>query len=153
MFRIAEMIAVGRLAGAVALLAGIAGCGGGSGTPQSGGPTASHGGLLQPLPNSSGLVELAFEPVDPAAKGAKAKGRIVAYFSNPNGDGPPTASVSEVAFTDASGKPVALAEKASAGTGARYESPELTLPSAAELHGKLAGKIGGESFEVVNRPR
>lgn len=153
MSSIARMIAAGRAIGVAFSLSVVLGCGA-SQPSDAGGPTASHGGLLQPLPDSIGLVELAFEPTDPAVRGPKSKGRIVAYFSNAKGDGPPAASVSDIAFTDASGKPVALAEKPGAGTGAsRYESTELTFPAAAELHGRLAGKIGGESFEVVNRPR
>ena len=153
MSSIASMIAAGRAIGVVVSLSVVVGCGG-SPSSDVGGPTASHGGLLQPLPKASGLVELAFEPTDSALRGPKSKGRIVAYFSNPKGDGPPAAAISEVAFTDASDKPVALAEKPDAEAGSsRYESTELTLPAAAELHGRLAGKIGGESFEVVNRPR
>ncbi len=133
----------------------LLGCGGSSVTPSgAGGQVASHGGNVMALPRDGGLVELVFQPIDAKAKGAKAKGKVVAFFTALDGAGPPPTSPRDVAFTDENGKRYSLtASSAEASGPMRFESPEVTLPSATELNGRLTGTVGAETFDLVNRPR
>lgn len=132
----------------------VLGCGGGPSNLDTAGPRPSHGGNMMELPGSAGLVELAFERSDAGTKGAKAKGKIVAYFTGKGGTGNPATEPSDVVFTDDTGKTYPLAPKAGgAGDGSRFESAEASIPAASELTGQISGKIGPQSFTLVNRPR
>ncbi len=143
------MIRTRLLTVAAILLGGtLAGCG-----PQelkSAGPEPRHGGTLQELPDGAGYVELVVEPADPAIKGARAKGRVLAVFVNPDGSAPPSPAPTDVTFTDEKGKSHSLSPAEAAGT---FASEPVALPIGADPTGTLAAKLGGKDVSIINRPR
>lgn len=123
-----------------------AGCGG-SGPPATRGVPASHGGTLLPLPDGSGFVEVVVEPDNPKGGGPKAKGRLVMFFLNRDGSGPPTPAPAGVTFTDDAGKTYPLSPKAAADS-ARFESAAATFPVGRDLSGELKATTGGRAVSI-----
>ena len=136
---------------ATLLLLGAGGCGG-SLVATGGGPRPAHGGTLLELPGKAGFVELIVEPAGAQAKG-RAKGKIVAYFTGPDGTGAPAQAPGDVTFTDEAGKKHALKAGSDSSSASKFESDPVILAVGGEPTGTLEAKVVGESVSLVNRPR
>jgi hypothetical protein len=133
------------------LLLPAGGCGGPFGTTGSG-PRPAHGGSFLELPDKAGYVELIVEPAGAQAKG-RAKGKIVAYFTGPDGTGTPSQAPGDVAFTDEKGKKYTLKSASDASSASKFESDPVTLAVGGEPTGTLEAKVGEQAVSLVNRPR
>lgn len=128
----------------------LIGCGGVD--TSKGGPQPSHGGVLLPVGDGAGLVEMVFQPENTKARG-KVKGKVAAYFLASDGSGPLDPAPTEVSFTDESGKTYPLSAKAGESSTAGFESEPLTLSTGIDPAGRLELKLGGEAITVENRSR
>ena len=138
-------------ASASLLFLGAGGCGG-SLVATGSGPRPAHGGTLLELPDKSGFVELIVEPAGAQAKG-RAKGKIVAYFTGPDGTRSPGQAPGDVTFTDESSKKHALKASSDGSSASKFESEPVTLAVGGEPTGTLEAKVGGQAVSLVNRPR
>jgi hypothetical protein len=111
------------------------------------GVTPSHGGLLLPLPNQKGFVEILVE----SDKTSKSQGHIVAYFVNGDGSAATDPAPTNVSFKSDDGKTVPLAAESkpdASSKGAKFASaPGTYLPGRA-LAGSLTASLGGESVDL-----
>ena len=133
------------------LLIALGGCGnlvGGGGS----GPVASHGGTLLELPSRAGFVELMVEKADANAKGRRVLGKVVAYFTNKEGNAALEPVPTDVVFVDEGGKAHPMTVKTGESSAARFESEPISL-ALGEPTGKIEAKVGGESVSLQNRPR
>jgi len=135
---------LGRILCAAAACA--AGCGG-SGPSDARGVPASHGGTVMPLPGGSGYVEILVAAGSPNDAGPKSRGRVVAYFLNTDGSGPPSPPPADVTFTDEAGKSYPLTPKAG-GDAARFETGPGAFPVGRDLSGELKATIGGQAVST-----
>jgi hypothetical protein len=136
---------------ALAVLSFLAGGCGGPFVATGSGPRPAHGGSFLELPGKAGYVELIVEPAGAQAKG-RAKGKIVAYFTGPDGAGAPGQAPGDVTFSDETGKKYAL-KSAGDASASKFESDPVTLAVGGEPTGTLEAKLGGEPVSLVNRPR
>ena len=97
-------------------------------------------------------MELIVEPAGAQAKG-RAKGKIVAYFTGPDGTGAPGQAPGDVTFTDEAGKKHALKASGDGSSASKFESDPVTLAVGGEPTGTLEAKVGGQAVSLVNRPR
>jgi len=116
------------------------------------GPRPAHGGSFLELPGKAGYVELIVEPAGAQAKG-RAKGKIVAYFTGPDGTGAPGQAPGDVAFTDETGKKYTLKSAGDASPASKFESEPVSLAVGGEPTGTLEAKVGEQAVSLVNRPR
>jgi hypothetical protein len=137
---------------ALAALLSLAGGCGGPIVATGSGPRPAHGGSFLELPGEAGYVELIVEPAGAQARG-RAKGKIVAYFTGPDGTGSPSQAPSDVAFTDETGKKSTLKSAGDTSSPSRFESDPVTLAVGGEPTGTLEAKVGGQAVSLVNRPR
>jgi hypothetical protein len=132
----------------------LLGCGGAPTVATGGGPNVvTHGGTLLPLPGQKGHVEILSQADNPKGT-ANSKGRVVAYYFNDEGSGPPEPAPTGVSFTPEGGKAYPMTRKLDSGTkAARFESELGPFLAGRPLTGELEASIGGQAVKVSVQTR